>query len=181
METTPAKPKFSFESQASDEDLILLLRAHIITNVPWIILAIIFILIPPLVAFSNSLDPLISSFNLPLSALTGVVLLWYLFVFAYILQNFLSWYFNVYLVTSERIVDMDFFQLLYRKISSADLLKIEDITFTTGGVAQVIFNYGDIHIQTAGEKEEFEFLKVPNPGAVQKVIEEAARGKRNAN
>ena len=40
-----------------------------------------------------------------------------------------------------------------------------------GGIAQVVFNYGNITIQTAGEVPEFEFHHVPKPGEVRKEIE----------
>ena len=41
-----------------------------------------------------------------------------------------------------------------------------------GGVARTIFNYGDVFIQTAAEVSEFDFLAVPNPDKVAKIIED---------
>ncbi len=162
-----------FETQAEDEKLLGLFRAHFVTNTSWILVSVLLILTPPLVIFTNVLGPVINNFNIPSSSTDGFILIWYLCVFAFAFQHFLTWYFNIYIVTDRRIVDMDFFQLLYKRVSSAHLDNIEDITFTIGGVSQVLFHYGDIEIQTAGAENNFEFLKVPNPNLVKQMIEQA--------
>jgi hypothetical protein len=162
-----------FETQVEGEKLLALYRAHFVTNTRWILITILLAATPPIVAIINVLDPIISNFNIPSYSVDGFALIWYLGTFAFAFQHFLNWYFNIYIVTDRRIVDMDFFQLLYKKVSSAHLENIEDITFTIGGVSQVLFHYGDIHIQTAGTENNFEFLKVPNPNVVKQIIEEA--------
>lgn len=167
-----------FETQSEGEKLLVLLRAHVITNIPWILIATLLIIAPPLILLSNILDPVVSNFDIPQKSIEGFVLIWYLGVFAYSFQNFLNWYFNIYIVTDRRVVDMDFFQILYKRVSSAHLENIEDITFTVGGVSQVVFHYGDVHIQTAGTQNNFEFLKVPNPNKVKQIIEQAKHNQR---
>ncbi len=179
METPAINPNCTFESQSENEKILLLLRAHFVTNVPWIFITIVLLLIVPAIQISQVLEPLIAAFKLPAKGLEGLELLWYLFVFAYAFQNFLSWYFNIYIVTNLRVVDMDFFQLLYRKISTGELEQIEDVSSSMGGVAQLLFNYGDIRIQTAAEEEQFLFSRVPKPALVQKIIEDAVHKGKN--
>lgn len=162
-----------FESQTDQERLILLLRAHFITNVPWVIITVLLSLLPIVLGSIGILNGLAADLKIPARSIDGFVLIWYLIVFAFAFQSFLTWYFNIYILTDRRIIDFDFFQLLYKKISSAEVDKIEDVTTSMGGVAQVLFNYGDIHIQTAGTVTNFEFLKVANPAAVKKEIEQA--------
>jgi hypothetical protein len=41
-----------------------------------------------------------------------------------------------------------------------------------GGVVRTIFNYGDVLIQTASEVPNFEFLAVPKPDQVVKVLQD---------
>lgn len=165
------KPVCVFESQADDEKLVLMLRSHPITNVPWILVVVALALIPILAINFGILNDTAIMFGVPTRSFFGIFLLWYLFVFVVGFQSFLVWYFNLYFLTDRRIVDIDFYQLLYKKISSAQLSKIEDITSTMGGVAQVVFNYGNVTIQTAGEVPEFEFHRVAKPGEVRKIIE----------
>lgn len=153
-----------FETQESKEEIILLLRRHFVTNIPWI-LVVVFMVIAPLIFPISTL----LSF-LPISFQVMTVVVWYLGITAILLEKFLSWYFNVYIVTDERIVDVDFYSLIYKRISETKIDKIEDVTYSQGGFVQSMFNYGTVNIQTAGEVTEFEFEFVPYPAKVAKVI-----------
>jgi len=85
-------------------------------------------------------------------------------------MGFLDWYFNIYLVTNERVIDFDFNAFAYHKISETGLENIVDATQETIGFFPMIFNYGDVYIQTAGERREFDFLAVTNPSWVRDKI-----------
>src|SRR3989344_4281025 len=80
----------------------------------------------------------------------GVV--WYLVLAGYILQSFIGWFFNVFIVTDERIIDIDFYSLIYKEISDTKIERIQDVTVTQGGVVRALFNFGTVYIQTAGER-----------------------------
>ncbi|NMC36592.1 PH domain-containing protein [Candidatus Beckwithbacteria bacterium] len=162
FKTFPTKVKF--ETQEDQEKIILLLRRHFITNVSWIVTSFIMVLAPFIAPYLGILSFLPTRFQLV------TFMFWYLFVIAYILENFLSWYFNVYIITDERVVDVDFYSLVYKRISDCKIDKIEDVTFTQGGLLQSVFNYGWINIQTAAEITEFEFEAVPRPAQVVKVL-----------
>jgi len=160
-----AKPDgVNFETQLSKEKIILLLRRHWITNLGWVLIASLMIFAP---VFLTSF-PLISF--LPSRFQFIVILMWYLLVIAFVLERFLSWYFNVNIITDERIIDIDFYNLIYKEISDAEIEEIQDVTLTMGGVIRTIFNFGTILIQTAAEKTQFEFEDVPNPALVIQVL-----------
>lgn len=165
----------SFETQAQGETIAILMRRHFITNLSWILLGVFLVLLPPLLfsgAFGFTLKDLI---NLSPQTITALILTWYLLTFGYLFEQFMVWYFNLYILTNRRVVDVDFYHLLYKAISAADLEDIEDVTFRMGGLMQAIFNYGDIEIQTAGTVNQFEFHSVPQPALVQKKILELAK------
>jgi hypothetical protein len=153
-----------FETRSDDEKVVLLLRQHFIVNLKWIFIAILMSLVPGTVSMFGILSSLPSGFEIVIN------IVWYLVTMAYVLENFLSWYFNVYIVTNERIIDVDFNNLIYKRISDATLDNIQDITYNMGGVVRTVFNYGDILIQTASEVSEFDFLAVPEPDKVVKII-----------
>lgn len=153
-----------FESRSDDEKVVLLLRQHFIVNLKWMFIAIILFLVPGIASGFEILSSLPSGFPLVIN------MVWYLVSMAYVLENFLSWYFNVYIVTNERIIDVDFNNLIYKRISDATLDNIQDITYNMGGVVRTVFNYGDILIQTASEVSEFDFLAVPEPDKVVKIV-----------
>lgn len=158
-----------FETQEPGETILLLLRKHFITNLPWLLMGAILILFPviifPIISFSSLLPTFV-----PPNFITFIILLWYLLTFSFILAQFLLWYFNVWIVTSERVVDIDFSSLLYKSISETRIAKIEDVTEKTGGFIRALFNFGDVFIQTAGTAENFIFYAVPRPGQVVQII-----------
>lgn len=92
--------------------------------------------------------------------------MWYLLVVGYVFESFLTWYFNVFIVTDERIIDIDFYSMLYKRISAAKIDQIQDVSFSQGGVFGAMFNYGNLDIQTAGKVNEFEISNVPSPKKV---------------
>jgi len=160
-------PKHTFfESQEKQEKILYLLRRHVVTNTGWLVGVFIMFIIPPaLMSLSLSYGWDVSSI-VPLRYQGILTLIWYLLTVAFALESFLSWYFNVYIVTNKRIVDIDFWGLLYKNVSEATYENIEDVTYSTGGVLQTMFNFGSIIIQTAAEQREFEFDGVPNPAEI---------------
>lgn len=163
----PQPPGVGFESQHENEKILLVLRQHPAVNLVWIFTALILILAPFL------LFPLIPlQVVLPGNFLFFLMIAWYLFVTAFVVESFLGWYFNIYVITDERIIDIDFYSLIYKSVSEAKLDKIEDVTATTAGFFGAFFNFGNITIQTAAEKREFDFQKVPQPAKVTKFLNE---------
>ena len=155
-----------FGIQEPEEHVILLLRKHWITNIPWLLLALIFFFAPLVLG----VFPLISF--LPANFQLMAVIAWYLLLTAFILEKFLSWFFNAYIVTDERIIDIDFYNLIYRQVTEAQNDKIQDITYRIGGVVRSLFNYGDVLIQTAGALPNLDFNAVPNPDQIVKILNE---------
>src|SRR5579872_4470963 len=92
----------SFEQEEPGETIVLLLRPSLVTLIPPIIITIFLIFVPFVVTFALGI------LNVDLSSIlnSGQIFLilfgWYLFVFGYAFFQFLLWYFNVYLVTTER-------------------------------------------------------------------------------
>lgn len=156
--------KINFESQNYKEEIILLLRRHMVTNISWILLSVFMLFVPILLRWIPLIDFLPSRFQFV------TILLWYLMILAYVLEKFLSWYFNVYLFTDERLVDVDFYSLIYKRITEAKIDRIEDISYSQGGLLQSLFDYGTVRVQTASEVPELEFELIPHPGFVTKIL-----------
>lgn len=158
-----------FETQEETEDVILFLRQHLIVLFFPIVLLVFLLLSPPL------LFPFLQrELRLPVDFPPGYpvigILFWYLATFGIALVGFLRWFFNIYIVTNARVVDIDFKYLLYKVFSEANLSKIQDLTFTSGGIIAAFFNYGDVLVETAGEIPNIEFEKVPHPDRVVQTI-----------
>lgn len=158
----------SFEGQNSEEKILLLLRAHLITNIPWIIGSIfVFLLpfiIPRLLSFIG-----FSPFHLPPSFILIFLIINYLLVLIIVFEGFLNWYFNVTLITDQKVIDIDF-QLLYKGVDLAPLSKIEEADSVTAGVIGTFFNFGNVSIQTAGATVAIEMKNIPKPAIVADII-----------
>jgi len=156
--------KVRFETQEVKEEIILLLRRHWVTNLPWILTGLFMFFIPLATSSFQVLSFMPSGFRLM------TVIIWYMIILAYVLESFLSWYFNVYFITDERLVDVDFYSLIYKRVSETKIERIQDVSYSQGGIVQAMFNFGTVQIQTAGEEPEFAFEDVPKPARITKVL-----------
>lgn len=71
--------------------------------------------------------------------------------------------FDVWVVTSNRIIDIDQAGLFSRDIATVRLEDIEDITIEMYGVFSTMFKFGTLMVQTAGSKNEFYIKNARNP------------------
>lgn len=157
-------PEIKFETYEPGEKIILLLRAHPFTQLSWILYSIFSLILIFVV------NIIISSF-FAISQLFLLNCFMAVFLLSFIWFNLLNWYFNVGIVTNRRVIDIDFYAVLYREITVARLDKIQDITVKSGGYFEVFFNYGTIFIQTAGTEANIEFADIPRPAEVVQMIE----------
>ncbi|OGY31099.1 MAG: hypothetical protein A3A61_04040 [Candidatus Woykebacteria bacterium RIFCSPLOWO2_01_FULL_43_14] len=164
-----------FDNQLEGEKIVLVLRKHWFTNLRWVFTSVVLLFFPAILlnVLLVGSPELVNS--VPLNYQMVLTLLWYLMVLGFTFEQFLMWYFNVYIVTNKRIVDVDFFGLFYKQISETEIDKVQDITHRVAGIPNTFFNYGDVLIQTAGETLNFEFQSTPYPAEVQAKIRELLR------
>lgn len=154
-----------FDTQDPEEQILMILRRHVITNIPWLLISLVLIISPVVLTFF----PLLESF--PVKFRLVFVIVWYLVLLMFAFEKFLTWFFNMTIITDERIVDVDFINLTTKKVSDCELDKIQDVSFTNSGAFGTIFNYGNVTVQTAAEIVEFVFEDVPRPAKVAEVLQ----------
>ena len=153
-----------FETQDDTESVVLFMRQHPIVNLPWVLVAVFMTLLPSIFGFFPPYA------NLPAAYQFVITAGWYLFVSGFSLAKFMGWFFNIYIVTDERIVDVDFLNIFFRRISTAKIEEIQDVNVTSSGAFETFFGYGNVFIQTAAEVSQFEFIAIPNPDKVGKIL-----------
>lgn len=105
----------------------------------------------------------------------------YFFTFAYfiwllfcIMIFFIRWtdfHLDVWYITQKRIIDMEQKSMFHREVANLRFDKIQDISIKVNGLIATMLNFGDIHVQTAGEdSSDFFLLSAKNPERVRKVI-----------
>lgn len=92
-----------------------------------------------------------------IGAVVSVIVLFFTYVAAYIYRN------NVIIVTSEKIAQILYRNLIDRKISQLSLGDIQDVTVDQEGIPARIFKYGTLVIETAGEQDNYNFTYTPYP------------------
>lgn len=98
----------------------------------------------------------------------------FLFAWLFLFQLFLDYYLDSWIVTNRRILNIEQNGLFGRTVSELRLYRIQDVTATVNGFVKTMFNFGEVEIQTAGEREHFMFEEIPKPNEVAKTILELA-------
>lgn len=161
--------KVHFSGQLQDEEVVLLIRAHPITNVPWLLVVFLLSFVPVVGL------PLGSLLNLATGYGNYVVLFsvaWYAALYSYSLLKFVAWFFNAGIVTDERIVDIDWNSLTDIEVTTTEMNDVQDASEKSVGVLASVFDFGNVFVQTAGEHQNIDFLFIPHPRLVVKKIEE---------
>jgi hypothetical protein len=167
----------SFQDQKKDESIILFLRPHYLTNFPWIFLSILLFFLPPVIAIILPMikieflsSPIVTHFA------AVYILLYYLIVFSYAFISFLTWFYNIFIVTPNRIVDINYSDIVIHDVSETKLNQIEDVRYDQAGFIPTLFNYGNLYAQTAAEKENFEANSIPKPKEATDIIADLIGG-----
>lgn len=170
-------PAVRFYDQHKDEKVILLLRRHWVTNGLWVLVSLLLLFLP---FFGVSIFNLINfiEINLPLNFILVSFVFWYLATFGFIILNFLFWFYNVGIITNKRIIDVDFIYLLYNEITSTVIEKVEDVTSKRSGFLSIFFDIANVFVQTAGTEPNIEFINVPKPNLIVKIITQLLQGEK---
>jgi len=167
MDSFAAKPQnIFFESQDKAEVILLLLRKHPLTLTPQLLGAFLFAIFP---LFLGRLGA--DAFFFGPYIFAGYIL-WYMLLVGYLLETFLVWFFHVFIITDERIIDVDFLSMIYKRETAAKIDNIEDVSSVVGGAIRSIFNFGTVNVQTAGAQAQISFEDVPHPAKVKRLLNE---------
>ncbi|MCL2110631.1 PH domain-containing protein, partial [Microgenomates group bacterium] len=128
-----------------DEEILLVVRQHWIVFVPKL-LVVAMLLFVPIMVCQVELMREVSGLRL----LIGACLLSYLAIAGYLLHVIVTWFFNVYIITDERLIDVAFDTILSSDISIMKTDKIQDHSLKSNGFWETLLRYGTIVIQTAG-------------------------------
>ncbi len=167
---------FLISCHGKPERPVLTLRAHPVVFLSRGIVFVVLLLVPFVAAIV--LPELVATLLASTVAGTALILLISLYVLVVLLlgfNHFFNWFFDIWVVTNERIVDVDQEGVFSKKIGELELHKVQDVVAETHGVLATMFGYGKITVETAGAKEEFSFDGLPHAYAVAKQILELAK------
>ena len=126
----------AFDGQREGEKVVLVFRRHILTSARgflWLVVVSGLSVLPVVLWGGRMLPMMICGFVL------GVVG----WLYAYML-----WYYSVYIVTNERLRQVNQKGLFKKSVTDVALVKIENVSYKVPGVMGGVMGYGTLLIQT---------------------------------
>ena len=160
-----------FIKQKSYEKIEYILHRHPITFVPVAALFIILLAVPVAVYFLiNSLFPTILAHPLIYPPAVLAASVYYLSIYLFFYGEFIDFYLDLWIVTSDRIIDIEQHGLFSRIISEMDLYRTQDVTVNIKGFIPTIFNYGTVNVKTAAADVDIIFSNIPDPNKIRQAL-----------
>lgn len=159
--------KFHFHGQHNGERIVKIIRRHWfnIAQQYFIVVGIILLMFASLQIFPMYISAVQ---DLPVFILAESFLFIILWLYSFIV--WIDFYFDVWIITNERIVNIEQKALFVRTVSELKFEKIQDVSTNIIGLIPTILNFGDVHVQTAGNTEKFFFHKIPDPQKIKGLI-----------
>lgn len=154
------KPQFTFDGQRTDEDVIFVLKRH-----PWVLSRAGFIFIGVIVIL------LIFILIFGLSKITSLLIVLFV-IFVLLYGGYIFFLYNnfLYILTNQRIITIEQAGFFSRRVTEAELDKIQNISVEIKGITKTLFGFGNVQIRTAGVDPTIVLKDVANPYEVQQKI-----------
>jgi len=146
---TGQSPDKYFEDQMDGEEVLFVFRKHPIVMRKGLIIGMAAWLVGPLYTFAltyiyaNQPDkiPSVNFFFISLAAsiMLGVIL---------IIPSWISWYFSVFIVTDQRLIQITQKGLFNRTVVDMNLSQIQMVNYQVAGLQETLLGFGTISMQT---------------------------------
>lgn len=160
--------EYSFPVPGADEkkEIVIFARRHFVAFLGQFLLAFLLLVVPFIILIMVSVlgfYPKISQ-GLIVNFIVLIISAYYLIAITFTFTSWISFYYNVYIVTRGEIIEITQVGFFGRKISQLSLLRVQDVTSSIKGILPTLFSYGDVLVETASEAQEnFLLQSVPNP------------------
>lgn len=163
--------KYSFPGQHHNEDVIFVLRKHKLTLFGYSLNILILLSFP--IIFKILITPTFfpAFLNNPYNKVFLILaLIYYGFIWIMAFIIWADYYLDIWIITNQRLLDIEQIGFFNRIVSELDLKRIQDITSHVHGLLPTIFGFGSIEIQTAAEKNKFKIKSIPHPVTIRRKI-----------
>lgn len=95
-----------------------------------------------------------------------LIITFYLFWWLFVYYSWLDYFLDIWIVTNRRVLNIEQRGMFNRIMAEHKLFRIQDVMSEQKGILPTFFDYGEIHIQTAGSEKIVIFEQVPHPHRV---------------
>lgn len=115
--------------------------------------------------FPGLMENKVSFIIIVLVASAYILFIWLLFFF-----SILDYLLDIWVITDQRIIDIQQNGFFSRKISEQMLHRVQDLTSDTHGFWQTVWKFGNLTVQTAGQESKFHFEEISNPEHIRDIV-----------
>src|SRR3989338_593914 len=154
-----------FFGQRVDEEVVLILQRH------WFVLAWTFFKGVLFIAFALILPAIgkVGFYIFNSGVIAFVYIAWLIFWVSYLAYEYIIWYRDRFIITNQRIVNVDQRSMFSRRVSELEFDRVQDIAHEVGGVFAAALNFGNVIIQSAGSRD-MTIKDIARPAELQDII-----------
>lgn len=168
-------PQCVFPNQRDNERVFVITRRHWVEFLKYIAMFTCLVIIPIVIVvsvFVSSPDTLSVIGVLGRDFLILFLCSFYLLIIAFFVTSWVSYYYDIFIVTDTRIIEITQKGLFNRESYELLFEQIEDVTTREKGFLYTALEAGDVDIQTAGSQRNFEIYRIPKPHIISEIINE---------
>jgi len=152
------------------EEVHIVARKHLAVHSPHVLLAVALFFLPFFLMFPLMRWQPYGSYVFVVLVIIGVL---------HAIKTFVKWYYTVFVVTSDRVIDVFQKGLFDRIVTNATYDVIQDVSYRKKGLMATLMDVGWITIQTAGSNTAMQVRDIHNPQVVMMMINQARRESTN--
>ncbi len=133
-----AKPAKPFPGQHKGEEVELVFRKHLSVVRKQLVVALLVVVLTATPTLFWPLE-------------TWPLWFWLVGIFLaalYFFYHWVGWYYSIYIVTNERIIEIQQKWLFNRRVNEFGLDKVQNVNYHIQGLEAMLFRFGDITVQT---------------------------------
>lgn len=158
-------------NQEPGESIYIFIRPYFLSFLPTLGLGIGLVLAGLLMVILTSINfPELAAPSFDRNIFVVVATIYFLTLIPFFTVAFLTYYYDIQIVTDHRIIDIDQVSLFKREVNELDLEEVQDASSTTAGILSSYFDFGHVIIETAGSTPKFFFHNVLHPGEIASII-----------
>ncbi|MFA6423447.1 MAG: PH domain-containing protein [Patescibacteria group bacterium] len=159
--------KFDFPGLTENEKVYMVIHKHWIVLARYFFFAFIMVMVPVVILL---VPDMVAGLGIGTQSIALVGGMYFLIMCAFFITVWIDYYNDIMLVTSKRIVNIEQDGLFNYKVSDLPLERVVDLSTSENGILAQIFGFGDVHLHTASDAPNFDFITIPKPHEVSKNI-----------
>lgn len=168
-----AEYHFPIPGSLDEGKIVLFIRRHWASFLGQFLLSAAMLILPAIILIIALVTQPQAFKGIVLNFLVMGLSIYYLIALTVAFVAWISFYYDVYIVCDDTVIDIVQQGFFGRKISQLSMLRVQDVSSNIKGFLPTFFGYGDVLVETAGEQSQnFLLMAVPNPQEVASKIME---------